>query len=190
MALLIAGVVLWSLVHLYPSIMPASRAALVERLGEGPYKGIFSLALVAAIVLMVIGWRSLDRAAVYQPPLYGSPIVSALVLVSFILMAAASAPGNIKRFLRHPMLTGVIVWGIAHLLANGESRSIVLFGGIAVWALISIITINRREGAWENKPEAVSIAKDGMTVVASIVVFAVVAWGHQIVFNVPAFPGL
>ncbi len=190
MALLIAGVVLWSLVHLYPSIMPASRAALFERLGEGPYKGIFSLALVAAIVLIVIGWRSILPNNVYTPPLLGSPIVSGLVLVSFVLFAAASAPGNIKRFLRHPMLTGVIVWGGAHLLANGENRSVVLFGGMALWAVISIVTINRREGAWVDKPAPVSIAKDAMTIVASIALFALVAWGHKFVFGVPAIPGL
>ena len=189
MALLIAGVVLWSVVHLFPSVSPLGRTALKARLGEGPYKGAFSLALVVSIVLMVIGWRSIDRANLYNPLLYGSPIVSALMLVSFILFAAASAPGNVKRFLRHPMLTGMIVWGGAHLLANGESRSVVLFGGLGAWALISIVAINRREGAWVRKPAAVAISKDAMTVVASIALFALVAWGHRFVFNVSAIPG-
>ncbi len=190
MALLIAGVVLWSVVHLFPSLSPAGRAALKLRLGEGPYKGISALAIVVSIVLMVVGWRSIDRANLYSPPLYGSPIVSALMLLSFILFAAASAPGNIKRFLRHPMLTGMIVWGIAHLLANGESRSIVLFGGLGAWALVSILTINRREGPWRDKPAAVSFSRDAMTIVASIALFALVAWGHGFVFGVPAIPGL
>ncbi len=189
MALLIAGVVLWSLAHLYPSILPGSRAAVVERFGEGPYKGILSLVLVAAIVLIVIGWRSTVPSNMYMPPLIGSPIVSALMLLSFILFAAASAPGNIKRFLRHPMLLGVIVWGGAHLLANGENRSVVLFAGMIVWAVISIVTINIREGAWDEKPAAVPIAKDAMTVVASAILFALVAWGHGFLFGVPAVPG-
>ena len=190
MTLLIAGVVLWSVAHLFPSILPAGRTALVARFGEGPYKGVISLALVASIVLMMVGWRSIVPANVYNPPLHGSPIVSALMLLSFILFAAASAPGNIKRFLRHPMLTGMIVWGAAHLLANGESRSIVLFAGLSAWALISIVTINLREGAWKEKPAAVPISKDAMTIVASIALFALVAWGHVFVFNRPAIPGL
>lgn len=190
MALLIAGVALWSVVHLFPSVSPAGRTALRLRFGEGPYKGIFALLIVVSIVLMVIGWRSIDRANLYSPPLYGSPIVSALMLLSFVLFAAASAPGNLKRFLRHPMLTGMIVWGVAHLLANGESRSVVLFGGLAAWALISIVTINRREGAWNDKPSAVPVSKDAMTIVASIALFALVAWGHRFAFGVPAMPGL
>ncbi len=189
MALLIAGVVLWSIVHLFPSLMPAGRAALVGRVGEGPYKGIFSLALVGSIVLIVIGWRSTVPNNLYMPPLLGSPIVSALMLISFILFAAASAPGNIKRFLRHPMLTGVIVWGGAHLLANGDNRSVVLFAGMSLWAVISIVTINRREGTWDEKPAAVSIAKDIMTIVASVALLLLVAWGHSWLFGVPAVPG-
>ena len=187
--MLIGGVALWSLVHLFPSLLPAQRATLLKRLGEGPYKGMFTLAIVAAILLIVSGWRSVEPANIYTPPLLGSPAVPALVLVSFILFAAASAPGNIKRLLRHPMLTGMIVWGGAHLLANGESRSVVLFGGLGAWALISIMTINRREGAWVSKPATVAISKDAMTVVASIALFALVAWGHRFVFNVSAIPG-
>lgn len=189
MALLVAGVVLWSFVHLFPSIMPASRAALVGRLGEGPYKGIFSLLLVGSIVLMVIGWRSIEPENLYVPPLLGSPIVTVLMLISFILFAAASAPGNIKRYLRHPMLTGVIVWAIAHLLANGDNRSVVLFAGMGLWAVISIVTINRREGAWDEKPAAVPISRDIMTIVASAALLLLVAWGHRFLFGVPAVPG-
>ncbi len=189
MALLIAGVLLWSIVHLIPSVAPLGRTALKARLGEGRYKGLFALAIVASIVLMVIGWRSIDRVNLYDPPLLGSPVVPALMLVSFVLFAAANAPGNIKRYLRHPMLTGMVVWGGAHLLANGESRSVVLFGGLAAWALVSIVTISRREGAWVSKPAAVPVSRDVITVVASFAVFALVAWGHKFVFNVAAIPG-
>ncbi len=186
--MLIGGVALWSLVHLFPSLLPAQRATLLKRLGEGPYKGMFTLAIVAAILLIVSGWRSVEPANIYTPPLLGSPAVPALVLVSFILFAAASAPGNIKRLLRHPMLTGMIVWGGAHLLANGENRSVVLFGGMSLWALVSIIAINRRDGEWQ-KPAAVSITKDAMTVVASIALFALVAWLHKWIVGVAAIPG-
>ncbi len=186
--MLIAGVALWSLMHLFPSLLPGQRAALVKRLGEGPYKGVLALAIVAAIVLIVFGWRSIEPASIYTPPLLGSPVVPLLILVSFILFAAASAPGNIKRFLRHPMLTGMIVWGGAHLLANGENRSVVLFGGMSLWALVSIITISHRDGEWQ-KPAAVSMTKDAMTVVASIALFALVAWLHKWIAGVSAIPG-
>lgn len=187
MTLLVIGVVLWTVVHLFPSVMPRARAGLIEKLGENRYKGLFALDLVIAIVLMVIGWRSAGFEPVYNPPLYGSPIVSAIMLLSFILFAAASAPGNIKRFIRHPMLTGMAAWSFAHLLANGDLRSVILFGGLGAWALISIVTISKRDGQWQ-KPTAVPFAKDLMTIVASAALFALVAYFHKSVFGVSAMP--
>lgn len=169
--------------------MPNARTRLIDKLGNGPYRGLFALDIVIAMVLIVVGWRSTDVQFVYVPPLYGSPIVSALMFASFILFAAADAPGNIKRFLRHPMLTGAVVWSVAHLLANGDNRSIVLFGGIGLWALVEIVLITRRDGEWV-KPAAVSPAKDAMTVVASAVIFGIVLYLHKFLFGVPALPGM
>ncbi len=189
MTLLIIGVVVWSIVHLFPAVLPDTRASAMERLGENTYKAVFSIALLVAIVLIVIGWRSAGMQFVYTPPLYGSPIIAVLMLISFILFAAASAPGNIKRFIRHPMLTGMIVWGAAHLLANGDERSIALFGGMSLWAMLEIVLISRREGAWQ-KAEAVALSKDAMTIVASAVIFAIVAYFHKFIFGVPAIAGL
>lgn len=188
MVFLIAGVVLWTVVHLFPSLAPAARANLVGRLGENPYKGLYSLDLIIALVLIVYGWRTAEIQLLYMPPLLGSPVVTALVFVAFFLFAAANAPGNTKRFLRHPMLTGTVVWGIAHLLANGENRSVVLFGGLSLWAIVSIITISRRDGPYQ-KPEPVSFAKDAMTLVATAVVFALVLYGHEWAFGVSPIPG-
>jgi uncharacterized membrane protein len=87
-------------------------------------------------------------------------------------------PTNIKRVLRHPMLTGVMVWGVAHLLANGDSRALVLFGGLTVWAAIEMLAINRREGA-RVRPEPVPVQKDVMLIVAGAVLTAVVAYFHE-----------
>ncbi len=187
MAFLIAGVVLWSVVHLFPSLAPGVRANLVARLGETPYKGLFAVDIIIAIGLIVYGWRSSELQALYVPPLLGSPVVTLLVFVAFYLFAAASAPGNTKRFLRHPMLTGTIVWAIAHLLANGESRSVVLFVGLGLWALVSILTINRREGSWK-KPEPVPLSRDLMTLAATAVIFTIVLFGHEWAFGVSPIP--
>ena len=188
MTLLSIGLLVWIAVHLFPSLLPDARAALINRMGEKAYKGVFALAIVVSLVLIVVGWRRADVAAVYTPPLLGSPIIPVLVLVSFVLMAAANAPTNIRRFLRHPMLTGVIVWGVAHLLANGENRSVMLFGSMSLWALASIVSINRREGEWQ-KPTPIAISKDVVTVVISAVVFAIVLYFHETLFGVPAIPG-
>ncbi len=189
MAFLIAGVVLWSLVHLYPAVLPSSRARLVDKLGPGTYRGLFSLDIVIALVLIIIGWRMADVRPVYTPPLYGSPLVTGLMFVSFLLFAGASAPGNIKRVLRHPMLLGMLTWSVAHLLANGDSRSIVLFGGLGLWAVLSMLLINRRDGEWQ-RPAAVAASKDVMTVAVTLVIFGLALYLHDFVIGVSALPGL
>jgi len=186
--LLITAVLLWSALHLFPSLLPGAREGLIKRLGAGPYRGLFALSIVASIVLMVFGWKSAVIEAVYVPPLAGSPIITGMMLLSFILFAAANAPGNIKRFLRHPMLSGMALWSGAHLLANGDNRSIVLFGGLGVWAIVAMLTINKRDGAREN-PAAVAFPKDLMTIVAAAVIFAIVTYFHESVIGVSPLPG-
>jgi uncharacterized membrane protein len=188
MAFLVAGVALFAVVHLFPSVAPAARGRLAERLGENLYKGLFAIDLVIALALIVYGWKTAIVQPLYAPPLLGSPAVTVLVFIAFYLFAAANAPGNAKRIIRHPMLTGTVVWAAAHLLANGENRSVVLFGGIGLWALLSIFTINRRDGAYE-KPGRVAASRDAMTVVATAVVFAIVLYGHQWAFGVSPLPG-
>jgi uncharacterized membrane protein len=175
------------IVHLFPSVMPDARSKLIEKLGEGPYKGLFALDLVIAILLIVFGWRSATPEYWYAPPLAGKITVTfALIVVAFVLMGAANAPTNLKRHLRHPMLTGVIVWAVAHLLANGDSRSVILFGGLGLWALIEIVLINRRDGDWE-KPDAVPAAKDIVLVMIGAALTAIVASVHGYLSGVPLF---
>jgi len=187
LTLLIIGVLLWSAVHLFPSLMPTTRARLIERIGNKRYRALFALDIVIALVLMVLGWKSAAIAPVYLPPLYGSPIVTGMMLLSFILFAAANAPGNIKRMLRHPMLTGMAVWAGAHLLANGDYRSLILFGGLGAWAIIAMLTISRRDKGWV-KPAAVPFSRDLMTIAASAALFALVIFLHETVIGVSPLP--
>ncbi len=189
MAWLIAGVLLWSALHLSPALLPGTRRQLMDRLGNKRYRGLFALLIVGAIVLIVIGWRSVAIRPVYVPPLYGSSVVMLLMYVSFLLFAAADAPGNLKRFIRHPMLTGAVVWSIAHLLANGDNRSVVLFGGIGAWALVEMIAINHRDGAWQ-RPAPVAVSKDVMTAFGSAVLYAIVLFLHKYLFGVAPLQSL
>lgn len=184
MAILIAGVVLWSVVHLMPSLAPTVRTRLVGALGPNPYKGLFSIDIILAIVLIVWGWRSAIPSHVYAPPLAGSIIPGALVALAFVLIVASSMRNNIKRHVRHPQMTAVILWGAAHLLANGDSRSLVLFGGFTAWALLEIFFINRRDGEWE-KPEQQALSSDLITLIVGALAWAVVAHFHQSWFGVP-----
>ncbi len=189
MTWLVAGVLLWSAAHLFPAFLPTARRQLIDHLGNNRYRGLFALVIVGALVLMIFGWRSAAFRPVYAPPLYGSVIVLVLMYLSFLLFAAADAPGNIKRFIRHPMLTGAAVWSLTHLLANGDSRSIVLFGGIGIWALVEMVAINRRDGAWQ-RPAPVAASKDAMTAAGSALLFVVVLFLHEYVFGVSALTAL
>jgi len=146
--LLVAGVLLWSVVHLFPAIATGGRRALVARLGDGPYRGLFALLIVCSLVCIVLGWRSTTPVAVYTPAPAMRSVTLGLMVVALILFVSARAPTDIKRLIRHPQLTGVLTWAVAHLLSNGDSRSLVLFGGIGVWTIVEMFVINARDGRW------------------------------------------
>jgi len=188
MSLLILGVLIWSFVHLFPSVLPGLRQKLESKLGENPYRGLFSLVILGALILIVLGWKSAVPSALYTPPLAGGPATSVLVLIGFVLFFAAQFPGNIKRFIRHPQLTGTLVWGVAHLLVNGDTRSVTLFGCLAAWAALEIIMINRRDGQWQ-KPGPAAIKFDVIPVIIGSVAFAAIFFFHGSLFGVSPLPG-
>lgn len=181
------GVGLWSGLHFIPSLARGLRASLIERLGETPYKIVFSLGVVGSIVLMVLGWRSTTPVDIYVPPLWGAPVGSALILVAFLLFGLAHATTNVKRFIRHPQLTGLVIWAIGHLLANGDNRSLVLFGLLGIWALVEMPLINRREGAWV-RPDPVPLTAEIRPAVTGLVIFAVFLFAHPYLFGVSPVP--
>ena len=188
MTLLIAGVVLWSVVHLVPSAAPGVRARLASKFGEGPFKALFALDILIALTLIIFGWKTAIPESIYAPPMYGSPIPSALLVLAVLLLVASSTPNNIKRVIRHPQMAAVLLWGSGHLLTNGECRSVVLFGGLCVWAVLEMIFINKRDGQWE-RPAAVSHLKDAIAVLVAAAVFTGLTYFHASWFGVSPLPG-
>ena len=187
MTWLVLGILLWSAAHLLPSAGAPLRARAMDQLGEQPYKGLFSLTLVGAIVLMVVGWRSTPPVGLYVPPAWGSLVTNLLVFIGLLLFAASGFTTNIKRIVHHPQLTGLVLWSAAHLLSNGDRRSLVLFGGLALWAMLEILFINRRDGAWV-KPERQPITAEWKPLVAAVVAFAAVYLAHPYIAGVPPTP--
>ncbi len=183
MDMLLAGVLLWSGVHYIPGLLPNLKIKLVEKLGKG-YRGVFSLLIVGSIVLMVFGWKSAIPEVIYDPLPNAVQLTSVLMILTFYLFGAAHGPSNIKRYIRHPMLTAVIVWGVAHLLANGDSRSIVLFGGMVIWAAVEILVINKRDGEYV-KPVAIPMKKDIIKLVIAVVIYTVIVFIHPYIAGVP-----
>lgn len=186
MVKLTLGVLLWGIMHMIPAGAADFRNSMVGKLGEKGWKGLFALVMVASIYLIISGWRATVPEFLYVPPPWGRHAASLLVLIGFILFAASHGQSNIRRLVRHPQLTGVIFWGVGHLLANGESRSIVLFGGLLLWAVFEIILLNQRDGAWQ-KPAKAPLKKDLIVVAIGFVVYAIIAGAHQWLFGFSPF---
>ena len=186
MTKLVIGVLLWSFMHFLPAAEFGFRKTLITRLGENPYKGIFALLMALSIYLIISGWKAAIPELVYAPPLWGRHATALFVLIGMILLLAPYPANNFKRILRHPQLTGLACWGVGHLLANGEARSIVLFGGLALWAIIEMVLLNRRDGAWI-KPNPVPRKKDIILGVAGLTTYVIVAVSHQWIFGFSPF---
>ena len=169
---LILGVLLFAGIHLLPAA-PATRRKVVERLGVAALQGgCFHSRPLGGIALMVIGWRSSVPSALYAPPGWGAAVAHPLVFAALVLFVASNLPTNLKRLIRHPQLTGVATWAGAHLLANGDSRSLVLFGGIGLWAVVEMGLLNRRDGAWQ-RPEPLPLVAELKPLIGAAVGFAI-----------------
>jgi len=187
MTLLITGVLLWTVIHLIPSAVRPIRQGLVDKMGEKPYRGLFALLIFGSLTLIILGWRSTPEVAVYATPAWSKTGGFILMIVSFVLIGAAQYQSGIKRFVRHPMLAGVFIWSLSHLLTNGTTRALILFGGLGIWALIEILLINAREGDYV-KPAARGLGGELRGVFISAAFFAIALFLHPYFAGVTPFP--
>ena len=187
MTLLILGLLLWWAAHLFPIAAKPRRDALAAKIGEGPYKGAFALLTLGTVALMVIGYQSADYIHVWSPPPFLNHLNNLLMVLAVALFIAKDIPSIVRRKLRHPQLAGVKVWALAHLLVNGDVASIVLFGGLLLWAVAAMIGSNKRDGKGEITRTATTVGL-AIHVVATLVVFGVIAMIHNWA-GVSPFPG-
>ncbi len=150
MTVLILGLVIFLGVHSVRMVADGWRARTRARLGEGAYKGLYSLAALLGFGLIVYGFGLARQQPVqlWAPPFGMKHVASALMLVSFVLLAAAYVPGNaLKARLRHPMVLAVKTWALAHLSTNGNLAHVVLFGAFLLWAVWNFVASRRRDRA-------------------------------------------
>mgnify|MGYP001823900440 FL=1 len=183
MLILVTGLLMWAFVHWFPAAMPANREDLALRIGEGPYKALFSILSFAAIGLMVLGWERAPLVKAYVPPFFGNWAIGGAVAVAIILFFAPYLPTNLRRLSRQPQLTGVVLGAGAHLLVNGTARDLVLFGGLATWAIGSMVFANRRDGSWQ-RPAPVAIWMDMALIAFGLLVAAGLFHFHGRLFGV------
>jgi len=182
MTLLVLGLCLFIAIHLFPAFQ-TKRRDLIERFGELKYKGVFALVSLASFALILIGKGSAPFVEIWQPPQMLSIVTKLLMLPTMILLVAAYIPSNFKRKIRHPMLMAVKVWALGHLLINGDLASIILFGSFLAFAVLSMISANRR-AEWV-KPAEKTIFLDILVILVGGGVYAAVGMHHLQLFGVP-----
>ena len=167
MALLILGIVIFMTIHLF-SATPL-RASLVGNIGEKPFKGGFALVSFLGLGLIIYGYSQADFHALWAPPAWARSLLIGLMPIVTILWVVAETPNNIKGKVRHPMLIGMILWGLGHLTANGDLASTLIFASFAAYSLLNIFMVNARNTYEAPKP--VSRKWDAGVVVGGLILF-------------------
>ena len=180
MLLLVAGVLLWTIAHLFKRVAPDARAAM-----GGAGRGIMSIAILASLVLMYLGYSHAQADFYWGRSPEGVVINNVLMLLAIYLMVAATTKSWITASIRHPQLTAIKSWSIGHLVVNGDSASIVLFGGLLVWAVISVVVINKQDGKPALLAET-SAGREVMTALSAVLAFGGIAFIH-IYMGYPVF---
>jgi uncharacterized membrane protein len=173
MTLIILGLLLWWGAHLFKRLTPARRAAL----GDAG-KGLVTVGVLAGLVLMVVGYRGVEHIDLWYPPAFLTHVNNLLMLLAVYLFAASGMKTRITRVIRHPQLTAVKIWAVAHLLVNGDLASVILFGGLLAWAVVEVILINRAEPQPVPNPPAPA-GKEIGAVLGALLATAAIGWVHD-----------
>jgi uncharacterized membrane protein len=183
MILLAFGVLATSLMHLV-SAVPPLKARLKQRTGERAYGLLFGIASLIGIAVIVLGWRQSGFVPVYDPPAWGVIANFVLTLAGFVCLGIFIFRGSLRQRLRFPMAYGVIFWAAGHLLANGDLRSLILFGGFLAYA-VAHLAIGTMNGI-RPSPE-VRAGHDLLSVLIGIALYGVMTQLHGALIGVPVF---
>lgn len=186
MELLIIGMVLFFIVHSFPHFQ-RKRQQIIQRVGAIGYQGMFALLSLGGMVLIVRGMSAATFTPLWEPLPWSGMVAVLGMPLAFVLVTAAYLKNNIQRYLRHPMLSGVLVWAVVHLLANGDLASVILFAGFAVYALFDMWSANRR--GTQRSTAVMPLSADVLTVSAGLIGYAVVLYFHGAIFGAPLMPG-
>jgi uncharacterized membrane protein len=190
LAILLAGLVLFIGAHVFVTAR-LKRASLIARIGERPYKALMALVSIVGLILIGYGfarYRATGWIHVWHPPHWTYYITEFLMWPASIFVVAAYVRGNIWRALKHPMLVGVKTWAVAHLIANGDLGSILLFGSFLAWAGYDRVTLNRRADPGAPPIPAGGHRNDIIALVLGTVLYLILGLiFHPLVVGVPVF---
>lgn len=184
MTWLIIGLILFHGLHSLRMIVPKWRDAKYAEMGESKWKGLYSLASLIALVMLIYGYSVArpDADIVYVRPDWGPTLAALLMLPAFILMTFNMRSSRLKFITHHPFLLAIILWSLAHLFANGDTASVLLFGSFIIWASFNFASVRKRTVAL---PPVKPILQDGLAIFGGIVLWAVFLFGlHEWLFGV------
>ena len=188
MAFLILGLIIFLGVHSVRTVADGWRTRTLARVGEGRYKGVYTLLSLLGFALIIWGFGLARQTptALWTPPVGMRHLAALLTWLAFVLITAAYVPGNgIKARVHHPMVLGVKTWALAHLLANGNAAHVVLFGAFLVWSVFNFRSARQRDRAQGTTYAAGKTSATLLTVVLGSVVWAVFTfWLHGLLIGI------
>ena len=189
MTLLILGIVVFLGVHQLPTFHDV-RETLIGRLGENGYKALFSLLSIVGFVLLVWGFAKAPVVQVWSPPTWTRYVAMVLMLPVFILLIAAYVPGQIKAKVKHPFVDAISTWALAHLIANGDLASIILFGSFLAYSVFDRIALKRRPATGlVTVAETGPARNDVISVVGGLLFYVLfLVWLHPILIGTSPLP--
>jgi uncharacterized membrane protein len=191
MITLLIGLVLFLGTHSVRIVADDWRTGVRAKLGENAWKGAYSIVSLVGFVLICVGFghARLEPTVLWASPTWTRHLAALLTLPAFVLIAAAQVPGNtIKATVKHPMVLGVKVWALAHLLANNTLAELILFGAFLVWSVFDYRSSRQRDRAAGTAYPPGRVGPTGVAVIAGLVAWAVFAfWAHAALIGVRPF---
>jgi len=167
---LLFGIIIFFVIHLLPSFV-SFKKRIISRVGATRYTGLYSITALLGLAFIIYGKSEAAFYAIWEPLSWSKNLVIAVMPISFFFLVAADMKSNVKRYLPHPMLIGILIWAIAHLFANGDLASIILFGSFCFFSLLLIFSANRR-GATKQTTKY-PLSKDLTTLMISLIAYVV-----------------
>ncbi|MDO5693563.1 MAG: NnrU family protein [Pseudomonadota bacterium] len=191
MLILVLGLLVFLGSHSVRIFAEGWRTRTVARLGENPWKGLYSVVSLVGFALIIWGYGLARQQPVllWTPPVFMKHLNSLFTLTAFILMVAAYVPRNhFKAKLHHPMVLGVKLWAFGHLLATAKLADVVLFGAFLLWAILSYRAARRRDRALGTTYAAGTVGGTLIALVVGVVAWAAFAfWAHAAWIGIAPF---
>ncbi|MEO1066822.1 MAG: NnrU family protein [Pseudomonadota bacterium] len=188
MTVLVLGLVLFLGVHSLSALFAPARAELIEKRGAGFWKLPYAVTSFVGLIMIIWGYGAAREVPIllYQPPTWTAHLALVLMIFALILLVSAELKGNIARVAKHPQLAAVKIWASAHLLANGDLASVLLFGGFLAWAVFARISLKKRVAAgYASDNPGGPLRNDLLAVAVGLGLYVLfVVWAHEFLFGV------